>query len=226
MEIHKPKPWRGLREFLKEYAIIVLGVATALAGEQAVEWLHWRHEVAETRDALRAELARAVGSYQYRLASEGCAQKRLDELTGWLDSSRAGDKPPFTRPIGSPSGYSILTGAWDVAKAGQAAWRMPIAERLRFAHIYGSLDAFSEVMSRDSDAWRGLAEFTGAEPLDHQDRARMRGFIALARRGGATIRGYASFIPPDAASLGIKPEKRPAIDPAGEASFCQPLLAS
>jgi hypothetical protein len=29
-------------EFLKEYAIIVIGVLTALAAEQAVEWLHWQ----------------------------------------------------------------------------------------------------------------------------------------------------------------------------------------
>jgi hypothetical protein len=26
MDIHKPKPWPGVREFLKEYAIIVIGV--------------------------------------------------------------------------------------------------------------------------------------------------------------------------------------------------------
>ena len=43
MDIHKPKPWHGWREFLKEYVIIVVGVLTALAAEQAVEWLHWRH---------------------------------------------------------------------------------------------------------------------------------------------------------------------------------------
>ena len=32
MDIHKPKPWHGFREFLKEYAIIVVGVLTALGG--------------------------------------------------------------------------------------------------------------------------------------------------------------------------------------------------
>ena len=37
MDIHKPKPWHGVREFLKEYVIIVVGVLTALAAEQAVE---------------------------------------------------------------------------------------------------------------------------------------------------------------------------------------------
>jgi hypothetical protein len=36
MDIHKPKLWHGLRDFLKEHGIIVLGVLTALAAEQAV----------------------------------------------------------------------------------------------------------------------------------------------------------------------------------------------
>ena len=44
MDIHKPKPWHGWREFLKEYAIIVVGVLTALAAEQVVDWLHWRQQ--------------------------------------------------------------------------------------------------------------------------------------------------------------------------------------
>ena len=30
MDIHKPKPWHGVREFLKEYLIIVVGAQTAL----------------------------------------------------------------------------------------------------------------------------------------------------------------------------------------------------
>ncbi len=31
MDIHKSKSWYGVREFLKEYLIIVVGVLTALA---------------------------------------------------------------------------------------------------------------------------------------------------------------------------------------------------
>jgi hypothetical protein len=38
MDIHKPKPWHGVREFLKEYLIVVGGLLTALAAEQGVEW--------------------------------------------------------------------------------------------------------------------------------------------------------------------------------------------
>jgi len=57
MDLHKPKPWHGLREFLKEYLIIVVGVLTALGGEQVVEWLHQRTELREARAALREEVS-------------------------------------------------------------------------------------------------------------------------------------------------------------------------
>jgi hypothetical protein len=35
MDLHKPRPWHSLREFLKEYLIIVVGVLTALGAEPA-----------------------------------------------------------------------------------------------------------------------------------------------------------------------------------------------
>ena len=55
MDIHKPKTWHGPGEFFREYLIIVVGVLTALGGEQAIEWMHRRAELAETREALREE---------------------------------------------------------------------------------------------------------------------------------------------------------------------------
>ena len=39
MDIHKPKPWRGWPEFLKEIGTIVIGVLIALGAEQGVEWV-------------------------------------------------------------------------------------------------------------------------------------------------------------------------------------------
>ena len=54
MEVHKPKPIRNWREFLKEYAIIVIGVLTALAAEQAVETLHEHGRASQARTSIRA----------------------------------------------------------------------------------------------------------------------------------------------------------------------------
>jgi len=81
MEIHKPRPWHGLREFLKEVGIIVLGVLIALALEQAAEWAHWRQKTADLRGAMISELARDDAPQAYtRLATRRCLDQRLDEL--------------------------------------------------------------------------------------------------------------------------------------------------
>jgi hypothetical protein len=225
LEIHKPKPVHSWREFLSEIGVIVIGVLIALSGEQTVEWLHWRSEVAETREALNAELARAVGSFQYRLTLSGCVSRRLDELDGWLRTSHPGDALKATRPISAPISWSILTSAWDVAKSGQNAAHMPLAERLRYAHIYGALGNFREGIAHESDAWRTLDDFDQPEPLDHADRMRMRGAIESARRTTNMVRGSAPYIMPDVQALGVTPERRTAALPEQERSFCSSLLA-
>jgi hypothetical protein len=67
MDIHKPKPWHGWREFGKELTTIVLGVLIALVAEQAVEWLHHRTEVAEARHALDAEVRYDLAAFDFSL---------------------------------------------------------------------------------------------------------------------------------------------------------------
>ena len=49
MEIHRPKPWHNLRELAKEVGVIAIGIAIALSGEQAIEWLHWRQSLQTAR---------------------------------------------------------------------------------------------------------------------------------------------------------------------------------
>lgn len=226
MHVHLPKPLHGWRELLGEIGVIVIGILIALGAEQSLEWLHWHHEVGETREALRVELARAVGAYQYSVARQDCADKRLDDLDQWLAHSRAGDTPQMARPIGRPSGFQILTGVWDMAKSGQGAWHMPLEERLRYAHLYGALAAFDEVQQAENDVWRELAFFTRSEPLDHRDRMEMRGLVARARRAVSTVRDYDRYIMPDAMELKITPQRRTQSFPLEDRSFCQRLFVS
>ena len=56
MDIHKPKPWHGSREFMKEIGTIVIGVLIALAAEQGVEAIHWSHKVDDAHVRLHREL--------------------------------------------------------------------------------------------------------------------------------------------------------------------------
>jgi len=84
MDIHKPKPWHGVREFLKEYMIIVVGVLTALAAEAGVEAIHWSHKVrqAEAREA--PEIANIYADAYERDIVQPCIDRRIDDLKAAL----------------------------------------------------------------------------------------------------------------------------------------------
>jgi hypothetical protein len=80
MDIRKPKPWHGFREFLKEYVIIVVGVLTALAAEQAVEWLHWQAQVRATEQSLLAEVQINLLDMSERVLVRPCQAQRAVDL--------------------------------------------------------------------------------------------------------------------------------------------------
>src|SRR6185312_3419955 len=118
MDIHKPKPWHGVREFLKEYVIIVVGVLTALAGEQAVEWSHRQREVGEAREALRAEIERDLTIVEGNVRQDTCMRRFLPRLEAWAQNGGP-------RPAGASFVYNGLAStAWDIAKTGAVA-QMP-----------------------------------------------------------------------------------------------------
>ena len=97
MDLHKPKPWHGAREFLKEYVIIVVGVLTALAGEQVVERLHRSDQARQAEHAMRLELADDDGPQAYgrvvigrcfdtqmALIHDNAAAAPADQLRKWV----------------------------------------------------------------------------------------------------------------------------------------------
>jgi hypothetical protein len=144
MEVHKPKPWHGVREFLKEYVIIVVGVLTALGAEQAVEWLHWRGEVARAEGDLRADAQVVLHNMANRLAIQPCLDRRLEYLQQQLLESGAGWKPvaPFITkgpPAGSAYAHPMVDWprtAWTNAVATTTATHIPSEELTRYSRIF------------------------------------------------------------------------------------------
>src|SRR5262249_36040378 len=128
MDIHKPKPWHSLREFLKEYVIIVVGVLTALGAEQTAEWLHWRHQVAEARQELRHEVGLDMELLRRRVAVTACVDHRLDELAAIMkQASESGRLPPVGFFYGMSSDF-WRTEVWDAQRDGQTLTHLPSGE--------------------------------------------------------------------------------------------------
>jgi hypothetical protein len=148
MDIHQPKPWHGARELLKEVGTIVIGVLIALGAEQAVEWLHWRQQLEQTRDALREEIGDSLVNAVERQAVTPCLQGQLSGLLTSLIASAPGWKAPPSpsgrSPASPPSLYGPprrlwKTASWTNAISSGVLNHMPRPEAQAFAALYDQI---------------------------------------------------------------------------------------
>jgi hypothetical protein len=166
MDIHKPKPWHGLREFLKEYVIIVVGVLTALGAEQAVEWLHWRHQVEETRATLNEEVTYDLKGLIRRQQVAPCFAHRLADLRVYLLARSQSDPGPPPAPVGRPRIVAMRVNAWESAKTTQVLAHMPIEERERYTRVYDGFELLENFSRRDFEGMADLGLVDDAALLD------------------------------------------------------------
>jgi hypothetical protein len=190
MDIHKPKPWHGAREFLKEYLIIVVGVLTALSAEAGVEWLHWRHEVEVADAGLRKEL-RLDGTFAFQaMAAWPCEQRRLDELSaalrrthgvwkGHSTEDRPGRKASFVTP-----GHPWPEVSWDEYRRNGAVQHMSDARRWQFNSAYVDVLGERTWGTELGQASAELAILADDLPLSEVTRDRELAAIEHARSAG------------------------------------------
>lgn len=190
VEIHKPKPVHSWREFLIELGTIVLGICIALAGEQAIEWLRWRGQVAQARQVIATEMANNMVGAVYRLRTQGCIERRLDVLSDILDgASRSGQLPPVGE-IGQPPPRTWRNGAWQSLVAADTATHFPPQQLAEMASLYQLVARMEDMTLIDLQAWNDIYPMIGpGRRLDPASEAELRKALSLAR---ATSRAYAS----------------------------------
>jgi hypothetical protein len=178
MDIHKPKPWRGVREFLKEIGTIVIGVLIALGAEQAVETFHKSQELHETRDALRDEIARNATTVRINEAQDTCRIARLDQLQAWAEG---GPKP---KPSPTSGVFVLSFSVWEVAKAGPLA-KMPLNERLKYSALYDTFQNVQQNLLNQISDGLELAQFLPLAKLAPNQSQRM---VETINRDRVTLR--------------------------------------
>lgn len=180
MHIHLPKPIHGWREFWGEVGIIVIGVLIALGAEQAVEALHWRHELHDFREALDQELALNLGTFELNQLQKPCIDRRLDELATVLDQARAGKPVRLAGRIASPVLWSQYRSVWE-NKNPQVVAHMPMAVRLQYGELYDEFRNTEVLKARQADTWAKMLPFEESGPLDLAERRQLHALIATAR---------------------------------------------
>ena len=204
MDIHKPKPWHGWREFLKEYLIIVVGVLTALGFEAVVQNLHDRRLSAEARAAVRAEINLDLASLAQRDEWQPCVFARFAELEAALAAADAGRAFKPMAYIGRPSGVALYTQRWDAATSGGRTSLLSSDEQRDFARVYAQLLIAEQRQREETDAWGRLRALEGVTHPSSETLARAREALSQARQADYNLRraifGSRSY----AARIGVK----------------------
>ena len=165
MELHKPRPWHGWTELLKEVGTIVIGVLIALAGEQAVERLEWAHKVHAAEDAMRAELLSDDGPQVYqRAAMHDCLTARLDAIRAAVETGA-----PRAELVRLIDGYQLDVLTYD-SLAHDDATHAGVADHMSQA----ALETWTKTYS-------GMPAMERTNAQEAHDLARLR---ALRRTGG------------------------------------------
>ncbi len=196
MDIHKPKPWHGLRDFLKEYAIIVVGVLTALAAESGVEWLHWRHEAHVAREAMTYDMRRTLGWSAATDAEAPCVLARLQALSDVLDEAARTRKLP---PLGSfppPQSHSWIMRGWSALVAGQTLAHLPNREQTLLAAIANRLDYLYRERDQSILDWSELQTMAGmGRPVSDAELAGLNAALGRAATHQSNLQGGARQTP-------------------------------
>jgi hypothetical protein len=156
MDIHKPKPFHNLREFLAEIIVVVLGVLIALSAEQVVRSWHEAKSAREAREAIREELVQDLSDAQVLHTSRPCTTRRLDEVAGYLAAAGRGEKITPPNWIGRPTMTRAYNGQWQAATQSGRVSLLPKAEAAAYANMHYMLDRYLEAQGEEQRQWAEL----------------------------------------------------------------------
>ncbi|MDB5440181.1 MAG: hypothetical protein JWM33_2608 [Caulobacteraceae bacterium] len=182
VEIHKPKPVHSWRELLTEIGVVVISITIALAAEQVVEEVHWRNQVAESRELLGNELALSMSWSIYRVRPEGCLENRLDALTKIVDdASKTGVLPPVPE-TGNPPITEWPDDVWNAVVASQTATHMPPKTLQQLSSAYAAIEGLRTSNKDELLVWTKLNTMAGpGRRLDPASEADLRSALSEAR---------------------------------------------
>ena len=201
------RPAGGWRAFAGEVGVIVLGVAIALAGQEAVEALNERQEAAETRATLKGEIEESLAVLELRRAAQPCIDRRLRELRALVnDWGRSGS---FRTPrwVSQATWFGFDMARFDAAQSAGRLALLPSEEQYRFGLMAESLKMFRDIQRRETNAWSTLRMLqSGPEALSASDRTAVR----VALQDASTLNHFAQISVgqtlPQAAEFGWRPD--------------------
>jgi len=196
MDIHKPKPWHGARELLKEVGIIVIGVLIALSADQVVQWLHVQREVSEAREALHDEIAANGAIALFSIEEDRCLAKGLDGYARWAQGGPHAEHFRTTF-------QDLRSSAWEEVRSGPVT-HMALKERLQLAAYYDHVRSQLGIIALERNPYSTLTAISQKPQLSAADAERLLEVVAEARLFGAVRSGYGRGLLADAKAMHVE----------------------
>src|SRR3954447_4738741 len=202
MKLSSVKPLHGWRSFFGEVGVIVLGVLLALGAQQVMQDIQIRSDVREFRKTIDREMGMDVYAFDLRASQFDCDQKKLAELTKWLDQSRTSPSAPAIYSHG-PLVSSPARSAWN-SRDAETYRQLPADVRQKYAMLYDDVDNGWEITKLELAAWTALAAFSVPGPITLEDRRRARAAITQLSGLVGAEQGNIPAIKQLANELGVK----------------------
>jgi hypothetical protein len=151
---HAASTWK---EFFIHIATIVLGLLIAVSLEQTVEYIHHRHQVAETREALRIE--RRININHFAMETEEFYRfvPKLETDLAIFQYLKVHPHAPKEQWPGSLSGYHMMSrytdAAWKTAQLDNVLVLMPDREVQHDDQLYRLLAGLTANMAAKEEAF-------------------------------------------------------------------------
>lgn len=222
MHIHLPKAFHGWREFLKEYAIIVLGVLTALALEQGVESMHERRLAREAQEAIRQEMQADIDRVAYRQSQQACNEKRLDEVQALLAHWHSNDAFPAGLHIGFPGDAGLVDQRWQANLSSGSFSQESPRDQADQAGLYTLIHVIDMVENREIDYWAQLHTLElGSQSISLASKPMIAEALAKARNDGQAIKQLSAALLQSVGKAGLAPSS--SFTPASPGTTCEPM---
>jgi hypothetical protein len=182
LDIHKPKPFHNLREFLGEIAVVVLGIMIAIGLEQTVEHLRWERAVESARASLHREMAFNAAYLHDRMTIAPCIDRRIALASALTEAAAKGGAVSGSQLNIQGTGRLLLRGEWEAERASQTLTHFPRPELATLGVWYDQLENMREWAAREQEAWAKLAVLNnGPKQLGPADVALLRQEVEMVR---------------------------------------------
>lgn len=183
------------RDFGREYAIIVLGVLTALLAQQAAQAIDWHEKVEAALTDMDNELGSGNGPQAYqRLAIHDCVASQLDRIeTAVNQGDRGASRAAIAR-------FWVPNRTWDslardAATASDVSPHMPHGRMLQYRIAYEMTPAMQRLAEKElGDLGHLRALPTGGGPLDSSEKLAVLDAIEALRIDNETFARESRFL--------------------------------